>query len=90
MYAIEATKKKNPTGDYFKGFLLSNPQLSDTGLFLQYSSKELKLEQSRVETKSGPSRQKKKKNTATELPWTSPANAITEGQQSRRFGPQTT
>lgn len=39
-YAIVATY--NPTKD-FKGFLFSNPQLSDGGLFLEYYSKEVML-----------------------------------------------
>ena len=39
-YAIETTV--NPTGD-FKGFLVTNPQLADGGLFLEYYSAKLML-----------------------------------------------
>ncbi|KAJ1570052.1 hypothetical protein HK096_004210 [Nowakowskiella sp. JEL0078] len=46
-YAIESTK--NPTGD-FKGFLFTNPQLSDSGLFLTYYSKKLMLQTNETRT----------------------------------------
>ena len=39
-FAIETSK--NPTGD-FKGFLVMNPQLANGGLFLDYYSKDLML-----------------------------------------------
>jgi hypothetical protein len=46
-YAIIATF--NPTGD-FKGFLLSNPQLSNGGLFLEYYNKDTMLNNAKART----------------------------------------